>query len=329
MSMVWDATGRRRLPGDERAAAMRQRRCVQAAAHAAAGGTWRAGECDLLRPGGSHADASLVEEKPSSTKKPVKCAKGKRLSHGRCVKRNRKSRRSRRNRRARDGRARPLTSGGRADEDSCVSPKIRSGLSPAGAREVVRARWCALGVAAAVVLAVLACAAPSALAVNEAGFGAPEFGTGRLGISERNQDGSPSTQAGAHPFALTTTFVLNQPPRGRNHQGVRRSEGSQARNAAGLRRQPQRRTRVPLSRIYSRHNLFERNRCWGRHDLDRHSRSRSIFAATSDPVYNLVPPTGIAAEFGYIVAEKHAGIPAEQPTGGDRLWPDGQRAQHQ
>ena len=29
---------------------------------------------------------------------------------------------------------------------------------------------------------------------------------------------------------------------------------------------------------------------------------RAYYAATSDPVYNLVPPTGVAAEFGYIVA---------------------------
>ena len=48
--------------------------------------------------------------------------------------------------------------------------------------------------------------------------------------------------------------------------------------------------------------MFERNRCWGCHDLGHRRRGKDNLFSTSDPIYNLVPPTGTAAEFGYIVA---------------------------
>ncbi len=39
-----------------------------------------------------------------------------------------------------------------------------------------------------------------------------EFGLERLAVSARNENGTPDVQAGSHPYALTTTFVLNRAP---------------------------------------------------------------------------------------------------------------------
>ena len=70
--------------------------------------------------------------------------------------------------------------------------------------------------------------------------------------------------------------------------------------------------------------MFERNRCWGCHDLGRHRRGTAYLSATSDPIYNLVPPTGTAAEFGYIVAGNTPIFLQTSLRVGERLWPDDQ-----
>jgi hypothetical protein len=177
---------------------------------------------------------------------------------------------------------------------------------------LLRARWRALGVAAAVVLATLASAAPSVLAMEstETGFGAHEFGLQRLGISARNEDGSPDIQAGSHPFALTTTFALNQAPAslvGKGDQSKAYADLKDARFElpTGFVGNP---NAVPQCSyqefIFSQH---------GGHPCGNETvvgvattwvaigSGSSYLAATSDPVYNLTPPTGTAAEFGYTV----------------------------
>jgi hypothetical protein len=51
-------------------------------------------------PGDLIPTPSLVEEKPSSTTKSVKCAKGKRLSHGQCVKQKKKPKKQKKSKKA-------------------------------------------------------------------------------------------------------------------------------------------------------------------------------------------------------------------------------------
>ena len=46
---------------------------------------------------------------------------------------------------------------------------------------------------------------------------------------------------------------------------------------------------------------------------------------TSDPVYNLVPPPGVAAEFGFIVAAQYARVVADGGADGRGLWFDDER----
>ncbi len=55
-------------------------------------------------PGNLTPTPSLVEEKPSSTKKPIKCAKGKRLSHKRCVKQKKKSKKQKKQKKSKSTR---------------------------------------------------------------------------------------------------------------------------------------------------------------------------------------------------------------------------------
>ncbi len=165
------------------------------------------------------------------------------------------------------------------------------------------ARRSVLGVAGAAVLALLACSAPPALAAEEAGFGSPEFGIGRLGISARNQDGSPSTLAGAHPFGLTTTFVLNQTP---YVGGTMKAYGDLKDLKLEL---PPGFVGNPHATLDCSYQEFIQHTCSNETVVGISTtwiaiagRRSDYYAATSDPVYNIVPPNGVAAEFGYTVA---------------------------
>jgi hypothetical protein len=174
---------------------------------------------------------------------------------------------------------------------------------------MLRARRWAPSVVCAVVLAMLACSAPAALAAEEAGFGSPEFGVARTAISARNQDGSPSTQAGAHPFGLTTTFVLNQTP---YTGGTMKAYGDLKDLKLEL---PPGFVGNPHAMPDCTYQEFVLSATYGEKPCPNASvvgvsttwiaiagRPTDYYAATSDPVYNLVPPTGVAAEFGYLVA---------------------------
>jgi hypothetical protein len=55
-------------------------------------------------------------------------------------------------------------------------------------------------------LAILAFAATPAIAE----LGPGQFGLTKFKFSARNADGTPDLQAGSHPYALTTTFSLNE-----------------------------------------------------------------------------------------------------------------------
>ncbi len=173
----------------------------------------------------------------------------------------------------------------------------RFGRALAAGAQLLRARWCALCVVAAVVLSVLACTAPSVLA-----YGAPEFGLAKLAISERNQDGTPSIQAGAHPYALTTTFVLNQPPVGELTEPYGDLREVKLEMPPGFVGNP---NAVPQCRYQE---FIQGGNCSNESAVGIATTwvtraGRGHLSSVTNPIYNLVPPTGTAAEFGYIVAE--------------------------
>jgi hypothetical protein len=144
--------------------------------------------------------------------------------------------------------------------------------------------------------AVLAFAASPAMA---------EFGLQKFAISARNQNGTPDVEAGSHPYSLTTTFVLNDagpetgdlkdvklelPPGfvGDPNATPRCTYSEFVRKEINLRdRTCPNETVVGISTTY----------------LGTASGPEEATAHTY-PVYNLVPPKGVAAEFGFLVAGK-------------------------
>ena len=126
---------------------------------------------------------------------------------------------------------------------------------------------------------------------------ASEFGLTRFAVSARNADGTPDVQAGSHPYALTTTFISNtegdikdarlELPPGfvGNPKAVPQCPYQVFINVRESGIPCSNETAIGLATTY-----IERKEEPGYLD------------ATTDPIYNLVPPTGDTAEFGYVVA---------------------------
>jgi hypothetical protein len=144
-----------------------------------------------------------------------------------------------------------------------------------------------------------------------------EFGVERFAFSARNQNGTPDVQAGSHPYALTTTFVLNQPLCSENRQGrfACVAEGDlkdvRVELPPGLVGDAEATPRCT-------YEAFIRDITFGQHGTCASDTAVGVATAyvgrelqrnvppnvtpASDAVYNLVPPPGVAAEFGYVVA---------------------------
>jgi len=159
-----------------------------------------------------------------------------------------------------------------------------------------------------------------------------EFGVERFAISARNQNGTPDVQAGSHPYALTATFVLTQPPCSKNKVGkflcVAEGNIKDARLELppGFVGDPNATPRCPYQDFIDS-AFVEGGDCssesavgvatayLGR-ELQNNLPARVI--PTTTPVYNLVPPPGVAAEFGYLAAnEVPVLLQASVRTGGD------------
>lgn len=124
----------------------------------------------------------------------------------------------------------------------------------------------------------------------------------RFAFSARNQDGTSDVQAGSHPYAVTSTFMLNEPgpttgdlkdlrlelppgfagnpnatPKCGYQVFVREEEGEELCPNASV---------VGVATSYVK-------------KANRHG-----VTPTSSPVFNLVAPKGVPAEFGFMVAQK-------------------------
>src|ERR1700733_8496275 len=127
-----------------------------------------------------------------------------------------------------------------------------------------------------------------------------EFGLQRFAVAATNENGTPDRQAGSHPYALTSTFLLNLPTQGSDIKDVKLElpPGFVGDPNAVPRCSYQRfvnqacpnETAVGISTVYITTTRQE-------------EEGDQLDAATS-AVYNLVAPTGVAAEFGFIVAQK-------------------------
>ncbi len=150
-------------------------------------------------------------------------------------------------------------------------------------------------------------------------FAAPamaEFGLQKFALSARNENGTPDAQAGSHPYAVTNTFVLNLPEGvGGIYGRERKTEVPPEGDLKNLRLElPPGFVGDPDATPHCGYQEFV-------HYIDGHSLcsnetavgvattyvtspGTSEFTTISAPVYNLVPPTGVAAEFGFDVNDE-------------------------
>jgi hypothetical protein len=127
------------------------------------------------------------------------------------------------------------------------------------------------------------------------------------------QNGTPDVQAGSHPYSLTTTFVLNQPLcEGELCIAQGDLKDVRAELPPGFVGDP---NATPKCSYQTFSTAFEGGKTGycpnetavgvATTYLDSFEANSYIpprFVPTTDPVYNLVPPPGVAAEFGFVVA---------------------------
>ena len=122
----------------------------------------------------------------------------------------------------------------------------------------------------------------------------------RLAVSARNADGTPDLQAGSHPSALVTTFVSN-------------AEGDikdvRLELPPGFVGDPKAVPQCPYQVFINQG--FGKPSCsnetavgFATTFVESREEGPTNLGVTTDPIYNLVPPAGDVAEFGYRVAGK-------------------------
>jgi hypothetical protein len=143
--------------------------------------------------------------------------------------------------------------------------------------------------ATAVVLLIVLAPAPA-----QASFGLNEFD-----VTFTNADGSPATQAGSHPFAMTTTVELN------NHRPESQFEVDgelkdlMIEQVTGLVGDPSATPRCSTKDFTTEKDGFHNSSC-------PNSTAVGIAEVRSGvtevrPVYNVVPPPGVVVKLGFVV----------------------------
>jgi hypothetical protein len=172
-------------------------------------------------------------------------------------------------------------------------------------------------------LATLTFAATPALAGSA--LVSPGFGIERFAFGVQNENGTPDVQAGSHPYALTASFVLHEPPCFENgEQELTCLPESELKDAKvglppGFVGDPNATPKCTYQEFINFNGFgakYEGGHCspetavgvatsYTGRQLDKAGgvTERKYYAGT-DPVYNLVPPPGVAAEFGFIVAKQ-------------------------
>jgi hypothetical protein len=129
-----------------------------------------------------------------------------------------------------------------------------------------------------------------------------EFGVTKLKVSARNEDGTPDLQAGSHPYALTTTLTLNEAGPTTGDLKDLRFE-----LPPGIVGNPD---AIPKCTYQDFSEELVKGKASGCSNESVVGLATSyvikarfphvVYPSTS-AVYNLVPPPGVAAEFGYVV----------------------------
>ncbi len=140
------------------------------------------------------------------------------------------------------------------------------------------------------------------------------FGVSSFSVKAENQDGSPNVQAGSHPYALTTSFTLNENPIGQELENS--PKDIQVDLPPGFFGDPQATPRCAFS-------AFSVTACPANTQVGVETtyivNRGGETSAVGDVVYNLEPSPGVAAEFGYHYLGTFAPIQLDVSvrTGGD------------
>jgi hypothetical protein len=152
-----------------------------------------------------------------------------------------------------------------------------------------------VGLAAAVVFVFVAVCVSPLLSVAH-GFGIEKFA-----ISARNKDGTPDVQAGSVPYALTTTFITSQ------EQGNLKDATLEL--PPGFIGDPDATPKCRFEELAREENIAHPTSCPS--DTAIGIATTYLFVngvpgmfPNTVPVYNLEPPRGAAAEFGFVAAGK-------------------------
>lgn len=128
-----------------------------------------------------------------------------------------------------------------------------------------------------------------------------DFGLSRFDVTFTNRDGSPATQAGSHPYAMTTTVVLNTKvdskqtvvPDGEIKDLV-------LGQVPGLVGDPTATPRCDTA-LFVSHEVFHPTLCPASSVIGSSHVTVGQGTPFDQPVYNLVPPPGVAAKIGFVV----------------------------
>jgi hypothetical protein len=152
------------------------------------------------------------------------------------------------------------------------------------------------GAIGACVVAVVVCVLLCVPVVARADFG---FVPGSLSVVAHNADGTIDRQAGSHPYSYEVSFVLKKGPEGK-------TEGGEARDLivdlpAGFLGNPQAVPQCPRS-------LFEGfiPRCPSDTQIGVIYPTVGGGLTVRGPMYNMQPPAGVAAQFGFSAAAFNA-----------------------
>jgi hypothetical protein len=130
------------------------------------------------------------------------------------------------------------------------------------------------------------------------------FGVAGFELEAVNEDGTPATQAGSHPFQLTTTLVLNQTAEPRNP--VELPKDLSFHLPAGLVGNPQAIAQCTMADFFAlvkESNLCPPGSVVGVASVAAEEPKYGLITATV-PVFNLSPSRGEPARFGFEVAGK-------------------------
>jgi uncharacterized repeat protein (TIGR01451 family) len=151
----------------------------------------------------------------------------------------------------------------------------------------------------------------------------PLFGLDSVSVSSYEEDGSPAVQAGGHPYGLTVDVQLNSVLRGGKHLfPVGNAKTFEVRAPAGLVGDPQAVAQCPREEFDGVKNEGQFPECpldsqVGVATVSLGGQGEPLPGYITLPVYNLVPPAGVPAQFGFSELGIYATMDASLRTGED------------